>query len=92
MLIQELHPFVRPAEIDANSGINCITQCIMPDGGGRIKETAIKSMTRMLLSGCYFYENAAFETYPRINVVFINVSRKTSGPKLARSKLKRKQE
>lgn len=40
---------------DPQKGVSCITQCIMIDAGGRIKETAIESMARTFHSLTYSY-------------------------------------
>ena len=56
-------------------GINCFTQCIMPDASGRIRDTAIQSMATMLLSLTSLYPNANLDKHPRICILFNNVSR-----------------
>ena len=47
----------------------------MPDASGRIRDTAIQSMTTMLLSLTSLYPNANLDKHPRLCVIFNNVSR-----------------
>ena len=56
-------------------GINTITQCIMPDAGGRIKRSAITSMVSMLLVLTSIYEDSNPDMHPRLCVIFNNVSK-----------------
>jgi hypothetical protein len=60
-----------------NKGVSCITQCIMVDDGGRLKETSIESMAKTFHSLTY-----SFPEYdptqmggPRLNVLFSKLSR-----------------
>jgi hypothetical protein len=60
-----------------NKGVSCITQCIMVDDGGRLKETSIESMAKTFHSLTY-----SFPDYdpiqmggPRLNVLFSKLSR-----------------
>ena len=57
MIINALHPII----CENQEGITTFVNCVQPDNSGRIRETAIQSMCRMLLSLNFFYEEADFK-------------------------------
>ena len=62
---------------DKTKGMSCITQCIMVDAGGRIKETSVKSMARTLHSLTYSFPeyDPLANVGPRLNLVFTKESK-----------------
>ncbi|KRX00439.1 P-loop containing nucleoside triphosphate hydrolase [Pseudocohnilembus persalinus] len=54
------------------SGLTSITQCLMVDQSGRIKNSAIQSMINILLNFTYIYPDFNFQQAPRLNVIFTN--------------------
>lgn len=56
-------------------GITSFTQCIMPDAGGRIKDSSINSMSGVLLTLTSFYNRPRSAKTPKMNVIFTNISK-----------------
>ena len=71
----EMAHTLRQRIYDPSKGISCFIQCIMPNSSNRFRETALKNMNYVLFSLNCFNENTDINTFPKIFIIFNDVSR-----------------
>ena len=73
-IFNELINTLRVTVTDKKAGISCFIQCIMPNAAGRIKQSSIDNMVKILLTTTIMYKDADHHKHPKIYVVFNDVS------------------